>query len=443
MSTFIGQLIGFAVIVFLVVRYVVPPVRTMMKNQQENVRRQLEDHSEAEKKVADADSEHAKALEEARTEAKKVIEEARHDAEKIAEQLRAQADVELERIKTQGGQQVQLLRQQLIRELRQSLGTEAVHRARDLVGDFVSDPSEQSATVDRFLTELDEMAPSSTGFTDAVTAKLRPASRESVIGMVKQLDGVVADLDADLLTKLANDLSSAVKLLRREALLGRHLADPSLDPDRKVALAERLLSGKVSDAALDVLKTAVSQRWSSTSDLVRGVQHIARLALLVRAELEDQIDDVEDQLFRFSRILDSEPRLISLLSEYSAPLEGRISLLNNVLRRQASKNTADLLRQTVELLHGERADEAVRELANLAVSRRGEVVAHVGAAAELSDAQLDRLTELLTRIYGHPVSVQLDLNPALLGGLTIAVGDEVIDGSLASKLASAETHLPE
>lgn len=443
MSTFIGQLIGFAVIVFLVVRYVVPPVRTMMKNQQENVRRQLEDHSEAEKKVADADSEHAKALEEARTEAKKVIEEARHDAEKIAEQLRAQADVELERIKTQGGQQVQLLRQQLIRELRQSLGTEAVHRARDLVGDFVSDPSEQSATVDRFLTELDEMAPSSTGFTDAVTAKLRPASRESVIGMVKQLDGVVADLDADLLTKLANDLSSAVKLLRREALLGRHLADPSLDPDRKVALAERLLSGKVSDAALDVLKTAVSQRWSSTSDLVRGVQHIARLALLLRAELEDQIDDVEDQLFRFSRILDSEPRLISLLSEYSAPLEGRISLLNNVLRRQASKNTADLLRQTVELLHGERADEAVRELANLAVSRRGEVVAHVGAAAELSDAQLDRLTELLTRIYGHPVSVQLDLNPALLGGLTIAVGDEVIDGSLASKLASAETHLPE
>jgi ATP synthase F0 subunit b/ATP synthase F1 delta subunit len=443
MSTFIGQLIGFAVIIFLVVRYVVPPVRNMMKNQQENVRQQLEDSSEAEKKVADADSEHAKALEEARAEAKKVIEEARHDAEKIAEQLRAQADTELERIKTQGGQQVQLLRQQLIRELRQSLGAEAVHRARGLVGDFVSDPSEQSATVDRFLDELDEMAPSSTSFTDAVTAKLRSASRESVLSMVKHLDGVVADLDANGLTSLADDLSSAVKLLRREAPLGRHLADPSLDSDRKVALAERLLSGKVSDSALDVLKNAVSQRWSSTSDLIRGVQHIARLVLLVRAELEDQIDDVEDQLFRFSRILDSEPRLTSLLSEYTAPLEGRISLLNNVLHRQASKNTADLLRQTVELLHGERADEAVRELANLAVSRRGEVVAHIGAAAELSDAQRDRLIELLTRIYGHPVSVQLDLNPALLGGLTIAVGDEVIDGSLASKLASAETHLPE
>ena len=101
------------------------------------------------------------------------------------------------------------------------------------------------------------------------------------------------------------------------------------------------------------------------------------------------------------------------------------------------------MRQTVELLHGERADEVVRDLAALAVSRRGEVVAHVRAAADLTDAQHDRLTELLTRIYGHPVSLQLDVDPALLGGLTIAVGDEVIDGSLASKLAAAETHLPD
>ena len=118
-----------------------------MKNQQETVRTQLADHADAEKKVADADKEHAKALEEAKAEAAKVIEEARHDAEKIAEQLRAHADAELERIKTQGGQQVQLLRQQLIRELRQSLGAESVHRASDMVRDFVSDPAEQSATV--------------------------------------------------------------------------------------------------------------------------------------------------------------------------------------------------------------------------------------------------------------------------------------------------------
>lgn len=443
MSTFIGQLIGFAVIVFVLARWVVPLVRRMMQQQQENVRTQLAEHAEAEKKVADADSEHAKALEEAKAEAAKVIEEARHDAEKIAEQLRIQADVELERIKTQGGQQIQLLRQQLIRELRQSLGAESVHRAGDLVRDFVSDASEQSATVDRFLDELDEMAPSRTVFTEAATAKLRAASRESITTVVERFDEAIAGSDANTLTGLADDLVSVVKLLRAEAVLARHLSDPSSDSGLKTALAERLLSGKVSEAALDIVKAAVSQRWSSTSDLAHGLQHIARLALLVRAERDDQIDDVEDQLFRVSRVLEAEPRLISLLSEYTAPADGRIKLLNNVLRGRASKNTADLLRQTVELLQGERADEVVRDLANLAVSRRGEVVAHIRAAAELTDAQRERLTELLTRIYAHPVSLHLDVNPALIGGLTIAVGDEVIDGSLASKLAAAENHLPD
>jgi F-type H+-transporting ATPase subunit delta len=372
-----------------------------------------------------------------------VIEEARHDAEKIAEQLRAQADVELERIKVQGAQQVQLLRQQLIRELRQSLGAESVYRAGDLVRDFVSDTSEQSATVDRFLAELDEMAPASTVFADAATAKLRAASRESVLKVVERFEGVAGGLDADSLTRLADDVVATAKLLRSEVVVARHLADPSSGSGPKVRLVERLLSGKVSDAALDIIKAAVSQRWSSTTDLIHGVQHIAKLALLVRAEREGQIDDVEDQMFRFSRILDSEPQLITLLSEYSTPLEGRVGLVTGVLHGRASKNAADLLRQTIELLHGERADEAVRELANLAVSRRGEVVAHVSAASELSDAQSSRLTELLTRIYGHPVSLQLDVKPELLGGLTIAVGDEVIDGSLSSKLAAAKTHLPD
>jgi F-type H+-transporting ATPase subunit delta len=85
----------------------------------------------------------------------------------------------------------------------------------------------------------------------------------------------------------------------------------------------------------------------------------------------------------------------------------------------------------------------VQGLAEVAVARRGEVVAHVSAAAELSDAQRTRLTEVLSRIYGHPVTAQLHTDPELLGGLTITVGDEVIDGTLSSRLAAAKTQLPD
>jgi F-type H+-transporting ATPase subunit delta len=180
------------------------------------------------------------------------------------------------------------------------------------------------------------------------------------------------------------------------------------------------------------------------SNLVDGIEHTARLALLKRAEVAGEVDEVEDQLFRFGRVLDAEPQLVTLLSDYTTPAEGRIALLNKVIENSGVNGTAAaLLTQTVGLLRGERADEAVIDLAELAVSRRGEVVAHVTAAADLTDAQRNRLTEVLTRIYGHPVSVQLHIDPELLGGLSIAVGDEVIDGSIASRLAAAQTQLPD
>jgi F-type H+-transporting ATPase subunit delta len=143
----------------------------MMATRQETVRNQLDESAEAKKQLADAEKAHEKALEQAKSEAKRVTEEARVDAERLVEQLRAQADAEVERIKVQGAQQVQLLRAQLIRQLRQDLGTESVHRAGELVREHVSDAESQSATVDRFLDELDAMAPSEAVIEDRATAR--------------------------------------------------------------------------------------------------------------------------------------------------------------------------------------------------------------------------------------------------------------------------------
>jgi ATP synthase F0 subunit b/ATP synthase F1 delta subunit len=444
-STFIGQLVGFAVIAWIVWRYVVPPVRNMMTARQETVRKQLEESAQAKKELAEAEKAHEKALEQAKSEAKRVTEEAQVDAERLVEQLRVQADAEVERIKVQGAQQVQLLRAQLIRQLRQDLGSESVRRANELVRGHVSDPESQSATVDRFLDELDAMAPSEAVIEDRASARLRSASRESLAALVEKFDEVTAGLTPDQLSAVADDLASVAKLLAGEKILTRHLADPADDPSPKVGLLETLLEGKVGDTALEVLKAAVSGRWSTDANLVDAVEHVARLALLVRAEREDQAAEVEEQLFRFGRILDAQPRLSTLLSDYATPAAGRVKLLSDVLENGSGVNptTAQLLSQTIELLRGERADDAVIDLAELAVARRGEVVAHVSAAAELSNAQRNRLTEVLTRIYGHPASVQLQIDPQLLGGLNIAVGDEVIDGTLSSKLAAAETKLPD
>ena len=443
MSTFLGQLVGFLVIVWIMWRYVVPPLRRMMGAQQETVRTQLEDSATAARRLADADQLHTRRVEEAKAESKHITEEARVDAERIGEQLRLHADAEVERIKVQGAQQVQLARAQLIRQLRQDLGSESVLRAGDLVRRHVSDPAALSATVDRFLDELDSMAPAA--FAPEVSSDLRSASRDAQAAVVAAFDSISAGLTGDALSTLSDELASVAKLLVREPILARHLAEATGESEAKKKLLQRLLGRKVSDNTLHLLNTAVSVRWSATTDLVSTIKRVAWLSLLVRAERDNQADDVEEQLFRFSRILDGQPQLTTLLSDYSTPAEGRVGLLHNILAQGTGANptAVALLAQTVELLHGERADESVLQLAELAVARRGEVVAQVSAAAELSDVQRTRLIGVLTRIYNHPVSVQLNIEPALLGGLSVAVGDEVIDGTLASRLAAAKTKLPD
>jgi len=443
MSTFIGQLVGFLVIIWIIWRYAVPPVRRLMASQQEAVRNQLDESAKAAQRLADADKYHAQRVQGAKAEAKHITEEARVDAERIAEQLRVQAGVEVERIKVQGGQQVSLLRAQMIRQLRQELGTESVRRAADLVRAHVADPQAQSATVDRFLDELDSMAPAA--FTPVVSSDLRSASRDAQAALIEKFDSVSSGLSGDALSTLSDELASVAKLFVAEPILARHLAEASGETDAKKQLLQRLLAGKVGDTTLDVLNTAASVRWSLTSDLVDAVEHIARLSLLTRAERENQADEVEEQLFRFSRILDAQPQLTTLLGDYSKPAQGRVDLVRKVMSQNngANATATALLAQTVDLLRGERADEAVLGLARLAVARRGEIVAQVSAATDLSDSQRSRLNQLLARIYNHPVSVQLNIDPDVLGGLSVAVGDEVIDGTLSSRLAAAVTKLPD
>lgn len=446
MSTFIGQLVGFAAIVFLVVRYVVPPVRRLMAARQETVRQQLKDAAAATDRLTESTTAHSKAVEAAKAESKRVVQEAEADAKRIAEQMDAQAAVEAERIKSQGGRQVDLLRTQLTRQLRLELGHEAVRQAGELVRGYVADPEQQAATVDRFLDDLDAMAPASADVQYPLMTKMRASSRVALVNLSDRFTALAKDLDNKALSALSGELVSVAQLLDREIVVTRYLTVPAEDSAPRVRLVERLLSGKVGDATLDVLRLAVSERWSANSDLIDAIEHVSRQALLEVAEREDKVDEVEEQLFRFSRIVDAHPRLAILLGDYAVPVEGRVGLLRKVIDSANVKLNpvaAALLTQTVQLLRGEPAEVALQFLAEVAVARRGEVVAQVSAAADLSDAQRTRLTEVLSRIYGHPVSVQLQLDTELLGGLLIAVADEVIDGTLASRLTAAEAQLPD
>jgi F-type H+-transporting ATPase subunit delta len=99
--------------------------------------------------------------------------------------------------------------------------------------------------------------------------------------------------------------------------------------------------------------------------------------------------------------------------------------------------THRLLEQAVRAPRRRRIDEIVEELVDRAAGRRERSVAHVSAAGPLSQQQEQRLLEVLNQIYRRPISLKIDFNPDLLGGLVIRVGDEVIDGSVAARLDQA------
>ena len=156
-STFVGQLIGFAVIVYVIVKYVVPPVRGMMVKQQDTVRRHLAESQEASARLSEAKQAYESALNEAERESARIRDDARADALQITGQLRAQADAEVARVAQHGRDQVVLARAQLIRELKTDLGTAAVDQAARRVREHLDADQAKSDSVDRFLDELEAM----------------------------------------------------------------------------------------------------------------------------------------------------------------------------------------------------------------------------------------------------------------------------------------------
>jgi F-type H+-transporting ATPase subunit delta len=271
---------------------------------------------------------------------------------------------------------------------------------------------------------------------------LQAASRESLADLSARLDVFVDQVGAADLERLGNELFAVTELLAGQKALRRQLADPSVPGSARTGLAEQLLGSRIQRPTLEAVTAAVAARWSRSIDLVDGLELLARNALLGSAEKTGRLDEVEDELFRFGRILDREPRLAGLLADTDAPADGRTALLDQVLGGKVAGVSATLLRQAVRLPRGRHLDDVAEELAELAAARRQRSIARVTTPVALTDAQEDRLRDSLSRLYGRPISVQIELDEALLGGLVVRVGGDVIDGSVAGRLEAARRQLP-
>lgn len=267
------------------------------------------------------------------------------------------------------------------------------------------------------------------------------ASRESLAAYRERFEQLIADASTASLRTLSDELSGVAGVLAGERTLRRYLADPATAEQDRTRLADTVFGGKVSDPTLATLQALAASRWSRSADLLDALEALARQSMLAIAERDGVIEEVEDELFRFARVLSAQPELRELLADRKAPVEGRLGLLDRLVSDKVQPVTHHLLRQVVRLPRGRGLDALVDRLAELAAERRGRSVALVTAAAPLTQAQERRLVEDLSRIYGRAIDIQVELDADLLGGLVIRVGDELINGSVAAKLAAARQRL--
>lgn len=237
--------------------------------------------------------------------------------------------------------------------------------------------------------------------------------------------------------RLGDELLAVVATLDSSSTLRRALADSSREAPEKQALVRRLFGGKVGDAAVRVLAGLSAQRWSSERDLTDMLEFLAVEAIIAAAEVMARADRVEDELFRFERVVAANSGLGAALGSRTAPVPSRVALVDDLLAGKVADETLTLARQAVAHPRGRRFDRTLETYLTLAAQRREQQTATVTSAVPLSEAERDRLALGLAAIYGGRVHVNTVVDPRVMGGVKVEIGDELIDGTVLRKLEGA------
>ncbi len=267
---------------------------------------------------------------------------------------------------------------------------------------------------------------------------MRGASRASYTALRDRLaDAAVGPATSE---QIGDQLFAVVRLLDSEHGLRRALADSTKPPAEKADVTRRLLHGRVSEATEGLVADAAAARWATSNDFADALEQLAIEALTMAAQYGGTLDDLEDDLFRFGRVVSGQTGLRSALIGPTAPA-AKASLLTNLLANKISGPSLSLITQVLTHPRG-RSPQAVLDLAaSIAARRREQLVAVVRAATELSAAQRRRLLDTLVAAYGQGVHLNVVHDPSVIGGVSVQIGDELIDGTAASRLAEVRRRL--
>jgi F-type H+-transporting ATPase subunit delta len=267
---------------------------------------------------------------------------------------------------------------------------------------------------------------------------MRGTSRESLQGVADRFEPVLLAAGTDA-AGLGEEMFALVDALEGSGSLRRTLTDPSIDGEAKAGLARRLLGG-ARPQVVDVVADLVSQRWSTEDDLTEGIEELGFWALLASADAAGELERVEEELFQLTRALVDQRPVRQALADTTASAERRTALVDQILGAGAAEGTRRVARRAA-VSGRRRFIETLTHVGALAAARRRRVVASVTSRTELTPAQRDRLAAILEQAYGSQIQVNVSVDPAVLGGLRVQVGADVVDATVLSRLDDARRRL--
>lgn len=232
-------------------------------------------------------------------------------------------------------------------------------------------------------------------------------------------------------------LLAAGRAVESSAQLRSTLADPAVEPARKSALLKSIF-GSLDATAASLLGGIVESRWSTSAELLDGIEHVGIRAIAASAGADAGI---ENELFAFGRAVSSDHELELAVGSKLGTAQAKADLVTNLLTGKAGAATIAIVRHLVQSPRGRRIGQLLSGAADVVASANGALVATVTSAAPLTAAQLASLEKTLAGRYGQALRVNLNIDPTIVGGLRVQIGDDVIDGTIASRLADLRIRL--
>ncbi len=166
------------------------------------------------------------------------------------------------------------------------------------------------------------------------------------------------------------------------------------------------------------------------SDVIQGYAQ----AIFDVAEAEGMLGDVQDEMTRFESILASNPALFDGLHDVAVPPVRRQSMIEELFTGKLHSQTVSLLSFVIGSGKARQLPEIISRLHKISAQTRDLVVAEVRAAAELTQVQQDEMTAALANITGKQIDLRVTIDPAVIGGAVVQVGDDIVDGTVSTKL---------